>query len=160
VLAAPRDALRRYEDRHARDKPGHDDRANDAALRPGHGSAFPRRVLRPDLSKQQSLERKQRAQGMPDAQCTRSLACEWKKHTSMVTTGTPKQSGTPCANGFNGFLRDLPGDQALLPPSYARRHLTYLTPALVCQDHTTSPSARAAFVSCAIASIAFRFQRS
>jgi hypothetical protein len=46
---------------------------------------------------------------MPDAWCTRSLACKWKKHTSMVTTGTPKRSGTPCANGFNGFLRDLPG---------------------------------------------------
>jgi hypothetical protein len=34
---------------------------------------------------------------MPDAQCTRSLACKWKKHTSVVTTGTPQQAGTPCA---------------------------------------------------------------
>ena len=28
-----------------------------------------------------------------------------------------KQSGIPCANGFNGFFRALPGDRAFLPPS-------------------------------------------
>ena len=33
---------------------------------------------------------------MPDARRTRSLVCEVKKHTSVVTTGTPKQSGIPC----------------------------------------------------------------
>jgi hypothetical protein len=42
-----------------------------------------------------------------------------KKHTSIVTTGSPKQSGTPCTIGFNGFLRDLPGDRAFLPPLQA-----------------------------------------
>jgi hypothetical protein len=54
---------------------------------------------------------------MPGAQCTRSLA--WKKmnHTSVVTTGTPQQPGIPARNGFNGFLRDLPGDRAFLSPS-------------------------------------------
>jgi len=31
----------------------------------------------------------------------------------------PDQSGFPRANGFNGFLRALPGDRALLPPSSA-----------------------------------------
>jgi hypothetical protein len=31
-----------------------------------------------------------------------------------------KRSGLPCANGFNGFLRALPGDRALLSPSSAR----------------------------------------
>jgi hypothetical protein len=41
--------------------------------------------------------RKQRAQGKPGARCTRSLACEIKKHTSVVTTGSPDQSGLPCA---------------------------------------------------------------
>jgi hypothetical protein len=45
------------------------------------------------------------------------------------------------AQWFYGFLRALPGDLALLPPSHARRRLTHLTPALACQDHTTSPSA-------------------
>src|ERR1700751_2466114 len=48
---------------------------------------------------------------------THSLACEMKKHASIVTTGTPKHSGTPRANGFNGFFRALPGDRAFLSPS-------------------------------------------
>src|SRR3954463_8022963 len=43
-------------------------------------------------------------------------------------------------NGFNGLLRALPGDRALLPPSFVDR-LTSLTPASGRQDHTTSPSA-------------------
>jgi hypothetical protein len=54
---------------------------------------------------------------MPGARCTRSLVCEIGKHTSVVTTGSPVHSGIPCANGFNGLLRALPGDRALLPPS-------------------------------------------
>jgi hypothetical protein len=44
---------------------------------------------------------------MPGAECTRSLACENKKHTSVVTTGTPEQPDIPARNGFNGFLRAL-----------------------------------------------------
>jgi hypothetical protein len=32
------------------------------------------------------------------------------KHTSVVTTGSPETPGLPCANGFNGFLRALPGE--------------------------------------------------
>jgi hypothetical protein len=34
---------------------------------------------------------------MPGRQCTRSLACENKKHTSVVTTGSPDNAGIPCA---------------------------------------------------------------
>src|SRR5216683_3813989 len=33
-----------------------------------------------------------------------------------VTTSTPESPGIPARNGFNGFLRALPGDRALLPP--------------------------------------------
>src|SRR6266567_9545095 len=47
-------------------------------------------------------------------------------------------------NGFNGFLRALPGDQACLTPSPALL-LTDLTPASGRQNHTTSPSASAPF---------------
>jgi len=43
-------------------------------------------------------------------------------------------------NGFNGFLRALPGDRAFLSPSSADIS-AYLTPASRRQDHTTSPSA-------------------
>src|SRR5258708_6922459 len=32
-------------------------------------------------------------------------------------TSTPESPGIPARNGFNGFLRALPGDRALLPPS-------------------------------------------
>src|SRR5450631_2136239 len=49
------------------------------------------------------------------------------------------------AQWFYGFLRALPGDRAFLPPSLADRS-TSLTPASGCQDHTTSPSAKASFV--------------
>src|SRR5437899_8893817 len=34
-----------------------------------------------------------------------------------ATTSTPESPGIPARNGFNGFLRALPGDRALLPPS-------------------------------------------
>src|SRR5712664_2287409 len=36
-----------------------------------------------------------------------------------VRTSTPESPGIPARNGFNGFLRALPGDRALLPPSHA-----------------------------------------
>jgi hypothetical protein len=54
---------------------------------------------------------------MPGAQCTRSLACEVKKaheHSHHGHTGFTRHSPR---NGFNGFLRTLPGDRAFLPPS-------------------------------------------
>src|SRR5712671_276199 len=38
-----------------------------------------------------------------------------------VTTSTPESPGIPARNGFNGFLRALPGDRACLPPSSADR---------------------------------------
>src|SRR5713101_8291119 len=36
-----------------------------------------------------------------------------------VTTSTPESPDVPARNGFNGFLRALPGDRACLPPSPA-----------------------------------------
>jgi hypothetical protein len=38
-----------------------------------------------------------RAQGMPGARRTHSLACESKKTHELVTTGSPKHHGIPCA---------------------------------------------------------------
>ena len=73
-----------------------------------------------------------------------------------VTTSTPKSPGIPARNGFNGFLRALPGDRALLPPSSADMFLSKpgwadlnsanLTPASGRQDHTTSPYAATSLV--------------
>ena len=91
---------------------------------------------------------KQRAQGTPGVRCTRSLACKTKKHTSIVTTGSPVSTGVPRANGFNGLFRALPGDRAFLPPSSPRSLLLKnLTPASGRQDHTALPSASGALVS-------------
>jgi hypothetical protein len=55
---------------------------------------------------------------------TRSLACEIGKHTSKVTTGSAGAVRRFLRNGFNGLLRDLPGDRAFLPPSSADCLLT------------------------------------
>ena len=55
---------------------------------------------------------KERACGTPDAQRIRSPVCKSKKHTSVVTTNTPKTSGVPHAMGY-GLLRALPGDRSI-----------------------------------------------
>src|SRR6201990_2417425 len=61
-----------------------------------------------------------------------------KKHAA-EPQAQPKSSGLPCAMVLR-LIRDLPGDQALLPPS-PRVISQSLTPALGRQNHTTSPSA-------------------
>src|SRR5258707_15619827 len=73
-----------------------------------------------------------------------------------VTTSTPESPGIPARNGFNGFLRALPGDRAVLPPSPTDMSLSKpgwpdlnsanLTPASGRQDHTTSPYAATSLV--------------
>jgi hypothetical protein len=112
----------------------------------GHTFAFPRRLYARAMH-DSSASQRERAQGMPGARCARSLVCEIKKHTSIVTTVTPDSPGIPYAAGFNGFLRGLPGDRAFLPPSPRNaKHCRELIPASGYQDATTSPSAMRAFV--------------
>src|SRR5882672_5791094 len=77
--------------------------------------------------------------------------------STRVTTSTPESPDVPARNGFNGFLRALPGDRARLPPSSANMFLSKpgwadlnsanFTPASGRQDHTTSPYAATSFVS-------------
>jgi hypothetical protein len=110
-------------------------------------AAYSARVL-------QILPPPKRAWGMPGAQCTRSRACS-VVNTRVSHHGYTGSPGIPARNGFNGFLRGLPGDRACLPPSFADCSAT-LTPASGCQDHTTSPSASAPFVKGASASTASR----
>ena len=99
---------------------------------------------------------------MPGARCTRSLVCIGRKHTSIHhrSTGTP---GIPARNGFNGFLRDLPGDRLVATVASGLRRVrarsgrhasANLTPASGRQDHTTSPSAATSLAS--VLSIAHR----
>jgi hypothetical protein len=74
-----------------------------------------------------------------------------------VSQVTPENVRHSPRNGFNGFLRALPGDRAFLPPSSLRSVLLKnLMPASGHQDHTTSPSASAPFVKSASASTASR----
>jgi hypothetical protein len=47
---------------------------------------------------------KQRAQGKPGARCTRSLACEVIKHTSVVTAGFTGIPGLPCAMVLTAYF--------------------------------------------------------
>ena len=50
---------------------------------------------------------------MPDAQCIRSLVCEVVVQNAHEYSQRShrKSPGIPARNGFNGFLRDLPGDR-------------------------------------------------
>ena len=64
------------------------------------------------------------------------------KRNAHEHTGSAEAIRHSPRNGFNGFLRALPGDRAFLPPSSLRSLLPRnLTPASGRQDHTTSPSA-------------------
>jgi len=58
----------------------------------------------------------ERAWGMPGARCTRSPLCN-KKAQGWKPQVHRKSPGIPARNGFNGFLRALPGERACLPPS-------------------------------------------
>jgi hypothetical protein len=73
-----------------------------------------------------------------------------RKHTSVVTTGSPETIPAFPAQWFYGFLRALPGDRACLPPSSCAFFPQDLIPASGCQDHTTSPYASVPFVQRAI----------
>jgi len=72
---------------------------------------------------------------MPGAGRTRSLVCKWKKQTSVVTTGQPKQSGIPCTM----VLSAAPCSPRCVGLDSHRRLLIIsanLTPASRGQDHT------------------------
>src|SRR5260370_15878888 len=82
-------------------------------------------------------------EGVGNAGCqrTRSRACS-VVNTRVSHHGYAETPGIPARNGFNGFLRDLPGDRAFLSPSsLSSSLLKNLPPASMRQDHTTAPSA-------------------
>ena len=63
------------------------------------------------------------AQGKPGADCARSTVCKKVEVTHTVLTGTAETSRLSPRNGFNGFLRALPGERPVLPPSSAGHFL-------------------------------------
>ena len=56
---------------------------------------------------------------MPGAWCARSRACS-VENTRVSHHGHTGNTRHSPRNGFNGFLRALPGDRALLSPSFLR----------------------------------------
>jgi len=76
-----------------------------------------RGVIRPSFASAAPNNRGRRESRASDAPA--ASRAKVKKHTSKSTTGSPERAGLPCADGFNGFLRGLPGDRAFLPPSPA-----------------------------------------
>ncbi len=111
-----------------------------------HGFTISPRVHASFCRKRPALS-SQRAQGMPGARCARRSRAWCVENTRVSHHGHTGNTRHSPRNGFNGFLRALPGDRAFLPPSPLRSLLLKsLTPASGRQDHTTSPSASGALV--------------
>jgi hypothetical protein len=91
----------------------------------------------------------QRAQGMPGAQCARSLACENKKAHEQVTTVTPETPGIPRAMVLTVSFALSRVTGLVCHPRPRKLPSANLTPASGRQDHTTSPSAANALRLCA-----------
>src|SRR6266481_846281 len=118
-----------------------------------HTFAFSRRDA-PEALLELSAQRGRGERRMPVAPAA-SCALVVVERTR-VTTSTPESPDVPARNGFNGFLRALPGDRACLPPSptdmflskpgWADLNSANLTPASRRQDHTTSPYAATSLV--------------
>src|SRR6185295_13430271 len=84
----------------------------------------------------------QRAQGMPDARCTRGLMRSVHRKCAHEHTGQRRASDIPCAMALR-LIACSPRRTALLPPSRPEKLLPpgALTPAPRRQDHTSLPYA-------------------
>src|SRR5580700_2423580 len=65
---------------------------------------------------QESFAPEVRARGMPGARAP-AASCAKVESTRVSHHGYTGSPGIPARNGFNGFLRALPGDRAFLSPS-------------------------------------------
>ena len=110
-------------------------------------------MMRPSFACNFRPSVKQRARGMPGAQCTRSLACagELSQHASIHSGGTGKHPAFP-TQWFYGLYVISPATNSFCHRRRAdwRVHLHPVGPSEPprrlsinngCQDHTTSPSA-------------------
>ncbi len=86
---------------------------------------------------------------MPDARCTRGLMRSVHRKCAHEHTGQRRTSDIPCAMALR-LIACSPRRTALLPPLRPEKQLPpgALTPAPRRQDHTSSPYASAALVSC------------
>src|ERR1700688_3412905 len=67
----------------------------------GHHEAFSRRDAS-EVCRSIRTSRKERAQGMPDARCTRGLVCMCTRRCAHEHTGQRRQSDIPCARESMG----------------------------------------------------------
>jgi hypothetical protein len=106
-----------------------------------------RGTIRPRFASNGRPLRIQRAQGMPDARCTRGLARSVHKECAHEHTGQRRTSDIPCAMALR-LITCPPRRTALLPPLRPEKQLPpgALTPAPRRQDHTPSPYALIPFV--------------
>src|SRR3979490_904833 len=113
-----------------------------------YGFAISRLALPEVCSKSFALS-KQRAQGMPDARCTRDLVCNSAREYAHEHTGQRRTSDIPCAMALR-LITYSPRRTALLPPLRPEKLLPpgALTPAPRRQDHTPLPYAFVPLVSC------------
>ena len=82
----------------------------------GHGLAFSRHDL-PGVLHFVGPQENQRAQGRPDARCTRGLMCNsCNKNAHMSIQEQRRTSGLPCAMALR-LIRGRPGDRLCLSPS-------------------------------------------
>ena len=103
----------------------------------GCASAFPRQDLPELLRRSPSKTRGRRECRVRAAPMA---ACASVESTRVSNQGHTAINRHSLRDGFNGLYRALPGDRALLPPSFADRSTT-LASASGRQDHTSLPSA-------------------
>ena len=96
-----------------------------------------RGAFRPSFVCTWSLENRGRRESRMLAAPAASRAVERSTRVSPPQV-QPERPGLPCANGFNGVLRDLPGVHDLLVTVAGRSSPADLAPAKGCQDHTSS----------------------
>ena len=118
----------------------------------------PRGARRPGFAYKRPSSETEGAGNAGHVRRTRSLVCIKKayEHSRHRFTG---RTGIPCANGFNGLLRALPGDRLYCLRHPREHRLASLISASGYQDHTTSPSAPAHSSLAPQTSIASRTQR-
>src|ERR1700676_1459067 len=91
--------------------------------------------------------REQRAQGKPDARCTRGLACNLHKRKRTRAYRFSGEHPAFPAQWFYGLLRALLGEPGSFPTIAREKLVSHELGASVGrQDHPTSPSASATFV--------------
>jgi hypothetical protein len=113
-----------------------------------------RDAIAPERCQDFSALRKQRARGMPGAQCTRSLVCAGgSEYAHQYSQRRHRKHPAFPTQWFYGLLRALPGDEFLFAtvvlrikwfhvPGWVDKTSARLSISNGCQDHTTSPYAQ------------------